>query len=235
MCSKVLPVRRAERVFVLLGGAAFVASLAVCGWFYAVALGRPRASANPAAAFAVDALLFGAFALHHSVAAREPIKRALQRVVPTYLLRSVYVWIASALLVFVCAAWQPIGGELYRRAGAAAAPFLAVQLLGVWLTIRSVRLIDPLELAGLHHRRPDDALQIVGPYRLVRHPIYLGWVLMAFGTPHMTGDRLAFAVITTLYLAIAIPWEERGLIRVFGEDYRRYRRQVRWRMLPYVY
>ena len=74
-----------------------------------------------------------------------------------------------------------------------------------------------------------------GLYGFVRHPLYFSWLLVVFGTPHMTMTRLTFAVVSSAYLGFAIPFEERGLIRVFGDDYRRYQRQVRWRMLPGVY
>ena len=76
---------------------------------------------------------------------------------------------------------------------------------------------------------------MTGPYRWVRHPLYLGWVLMVFGAAHMTGDRLAFAAITTAYLVVAIPWEERSLRQSFGDEYARYMRDVRWRMIPFIY
>jgi len=107
-----------------------------------------------------------------------------------------------------------------------------------------VARLDPLELAGIRteeeaaRRRTasgPSALQITGPYRLVRHPIYLGWILIVFGVSHMTGDRLAFATVSSLYLIVAVPWEERSLRQSFGEDYDRYMRQVRWRVLPYMY
>ena len=75
-------------------------------------------------------------------------------------------------------------------------------------TAWSVAEIDPLELAGIRTPDAEDELQFQGPYRLVRHPLYLGWIVAAFGTPHLTGDRLAFAILTSLYLVIAIPWEE---------------------------
>ena len=97
----------------------------------------------------------------------------------------------------------------------------AVQLYGVGLIAQSVRGIDPLELAGIRRESARGPLQIRGPYALVRHPLYFGWVLAVFGAAHMTGDRLAFAAITTLYLVIAIPWEERSLVRCFGEDFAR--------------
>src|SRR5262249_41028582 len=74
-----------------------------------------------------------------------------------------------------------------------------------------------------------------GAYGLVRHPLYLGWILMVFGTPHLTGDRLLFAAVTSAYLLVAIPWEERSLEVAFGDAYRQYKQRVRWRVLPYVY
>jgi methanethiol S-methyltransferase len=109
---------------------------------------------------------------------------------------------------------------------------------GVWLTLRSAGVIDPLELAGIRQVlgpvRPP-SFKVFGPYHLVRHPIYFGWALMTFGAPLMTGTRLSFAVISTAYLVIAIPFEERSLIDVFGDEYRAYQTRVRWRMVPGVY
>jgi protein-S-isoprenylcysteine O-methyltransferase Ste14 len=76
---------------------------------------------------------------------------------------------------------------------------------------------------------------VQGPYRIVRHPLYLGWIVSVFSTHHLTGDRLAFAVMTSLYLVIAVQWEERALLESFGAAYTRYQRQVRWRIVPFVY
>jgi protein-S-isoprenylcysteine O-methyltransferase Ste14 len=222
------------RLFVWLGGVMFVTSLAVCVWWYLFVLGQPslRMGWLP---IVVDAILVTVFALHHSVFAREPVKRAMASAIPERLLRSVYVWIASLLLILVCLLWQPVGGDLYDATGWRAVAHASVQLAGIALIAQSVRAIDPLELAGIRPSSGIDGLQIGGPYRLVRHPLYLGWMLAAFGAAHMTGDRLLFAVLTTLYLAIAIPWEERSLVRSFGESYRRYQQRVRWRMIPFIY
>jgi protein-S-isoprenylcysteine O-methyltransferase Ste14 len=117
-----------------------------------------------------------------------------------------------------------------------------VQIAGVLVTIRASRALDVLELAGIRQVRPDAADEATPPrlttgglYGFVRHPIYFGWALMVFGAPTMTGSRLAFACISTAYLALAIPWEERALVAAFGAEYRHYRQRVRWRMLPYVY
>jgi protein-S-isoprenylcysteine O-methyltransferase Ste14 len=78
-------------------------------------------------------------------------------------------------------------------------------------------------------------LQITGPYHWVRHPLYSGWLLVTFGAAHMTGDRLIFAGISTLYLLIAMPFEERSLRMSFGPAYEAYTRRVRCRLIPYVY
>jgi hypothetical protein len=224
-----------ERVFVWCGGALFVGSLLLTAWMYASWFGV-NMSAKGWKPVVLDALLLSLFALHHSAFAREPIKNRLASLVPKRLLRSVYVWVASLLLIVVDLLWQPVGGELYRAAGWLAWPFGIAQLSGVSLIARSVRAINALELAGIRNPKiTDEELQTGGVYRLVRHPIYFGWVLIVFGTAHMTGDRLAFAVMTTMYLLIAMPWEERSLEREFGLAYRRYKDQVRWRIVPYVY
>ena len=224
----------AQRAFVWLGGAMFVGSLAYCGWWFLFRLSQPQAGPFWGA-LAVDILLVTVFALHHSVLAREAIKARVARLVPPPLVRSVYVWVASLLLVMVCALWAPVGGEAYHSTGWPAALHAAIQLYGVWLIVQSVRGIDPLELAGIHNESARGPLQVRGPYALVRHPLYFGWVLALFGAAHMTGDRLAFAAITTLYLVVAIPWEERSLVHSFGDDYVRYARQVRWRIIPFIY
>jgi len=230
----------AERAFVWAGGGVFVASLAFCAASYALRWSIPDGDGWRAVAF--DTLLVSVFAAHHSVFAREGVKRWLARRVPDRLLRSVYVWTASLLLFATCAAWRPIGYELFRMGGALVWLLALVQLLGVWLSVLAVRGLDPLELAGIRHSslesRPatnDQRLTTHGPYRLVRHPLYLGWMLIVFGAAHMTGDRLAFAVLTSGYLLVAIPWEEQSLVRSWGDEYRRYRQQVRWRVIPFIY
>jgi protein-S-isoprenylcysteine O-methyltransferase Ste14 len=227
-----------ERLFVWSGGALFVLSLAACAYEYVFVWASPRPVSgrwSPAVAVAIDAALFGVFALHHSLFARESIKRRVARVVPDRLIRSVYVWTASLLLIVVLALWQPIAGHVYAVTGWRTMAHAAVQLGGLWLIARSVARIDPLELAGITPASGSDSLQIAGPYRWVRHPLYLGWLLAVFGAAVMTGDRFTFAAITTAYLLVAIPWEERSLRRIFGEPYARYQQTVRWRVVPYVY
>lgn len=223
----------AARAFVWLGGALFVSALLLCVWWYLFVIGAPQSFVSLSALVA-DSALFSVFALHHSIFARESMKRRLGSIPPD-LLRSVYVYVASLLLIAVCLAWRPIGGEVFSTHGVRSIAHIAVQLGGLWCIARAVARIDPLELAGIHAPARGEGLQTSGVYGLVRHPIYFGWVLAVFGTPHMTGDRLAFAVMTTAYLVAAVPLEERSLRRTFGDEYGRYALAVRWRMIPFIY
>lgn len=219
-----------------LGGALFVASLVFTVWWYFAASGetRPFAGWTPVL---IDTLLLTLFAAHHSLFARERVKRALT-FVPAPLLRSSYVWVASLLLILVLLLWRPVGGTVYEVSGAGRFVNAALQAAGLILIALAVSGLDPLELAGIRHvtapRRPEP-LQISGPYRWVRHPLYLGWILALFATAHMTGDRFTFSTVTSLYLVLAIPLEERSLRQSFGDDYARYATRVRWRVFPYVY
>ena len=110
-----------------------------------------------------------------------------------------------------------------------------IQMVGLVFIARAVARIDALELAGIRSASASARLQTDGPFRVVRHPLYLGWILIVFGAAHMTGDRLAFAGISTFYLLIAMPFEERSLRMSFGDAYDDYKRRVRYRLVPYVY
>ncbi len=226
--------RTLERLFAWAGAGLFLSSLAVTAWLY----GRRFAATgdfNGWTPVLIDALLLGVFAAHHSAFARARTKTALARRIPERLLRALYVWVASLLLIAVMVWWQAIGGGFYQAEGLARWLLRAVQLTGIGLVVGSVRAIRALELAGVQPPTPGESLQTRGPYRLVRHPLYLGWVLVVFGTPHLTGDRLAFAAMTTIYLLVAIPWEERALEQAFGAAYARYKIRVPWRLLPFIY
>jgi protein-S-isoprenylcysteine O-methyltransferase Ste14 len=223
-----------------LGGAVFVGSLALLAWWYFWWLGQDLAG-DGTRALTFDAAIVLIFAGHHSVFARESVKRRLT-IIPPEMLTSFYVWVASLLLIAVPVLWKPIGGEVQNVSGPGASLLVAVQLLGLWIAARAVSGLDALELAGIRQvigppsgmPRSRD-LQVTGPYRIVRHPLYLGWVLMFFATPHMTIDRLAFASLTTIYLAVAVPWEERSLRKSYGDAYGNYAKRVRWRIVPFLY
>jgi protein-S-isoprenylcysteine O-methyltransferase Ste14 len=226
-----------QAAFVWLGGALFVASLASFVFVYGIVLGRPpEVNAVPTGvAITVDVAMFSVFALHHSAMARSGAKAWIADVIPPSLERSVYVWIASALFLGVTWMWVPVPGvawqltEPWQWAGRAA------QLGGLWLTSRASGLLDPLELAGirqLHGQLRPVEFKATGPFGLVRHPIYLGWILIVFGSPLMTMSRLVMAAVSSAYLVLAIPWEERSLIEAFGDRYREYQQRVPWRLVP---
>ena len=223
------------------GAAAFALSLLFFLYSYVVRFGVRAGAAPLVPSIAIDIGLFSIFALHHSLLARPSVKDRMRALVPAPLERSVYTWTSSLLFAGVCALWQFVPGELYRLDGAAAWLGYSIQLTGIAITARSSARLDVLDLAGVRQvlaTREAPAhvpLETRGLYGVVRHPVYLGWALIVFGTPHMTSTRFVFAAVSTAYLALAIPFEERTLIGVFGEAYRDYRRRVRWRMIPGVY
>jgi protein-S-isoprenylcysteine O-methyltransferase Ste14 len=193
----------------------------------------PRHGGDALRAVAVNGLVFSLFALHHSLFARTRIKRWLARYVPEANQRALYVWMASGLLILTMWAWRPIGHHVYSVPAWARPLLLALQGMGLLAVALAARVIDPLELAGL--RAPRATLEVRGPYRWVRHPIYLGVLLIVWAPTEMTGDRLWFAMLTTVYLLVAIPLEERSMQRAVGPPYDAYRARVRWRMLPGAY
>src|SRR5678815_508877 len=130
----------------VLGLVVFMASLALLAWWWTVVAGRSDAAGGPTAA-AIDALLFSAFALHHSVLARPWAKRRVQRVLPDDLVRTSYVWIGSLLLIAVCMFWRPVGGMVYHASGFPGVLLRMVQVLGVVVGALAVRRISVRELA----------------------------------------------------------------------------------------
>jgi protein-S-isoprenylcysteine O-methyltransferase Ste14 len=230
-------------IIVWSGGAMFVVSLLWFLYCYAVRFGALPADGSAVQPVTENVALFSVFAIHHSLFAREPIKRWLQRHVPPVLERSLYTWVASVIFLLVCTWWRPVPGVLYRLDGAFAIGGYAVQAVGLVLTIRASAALDVLDLAGVRAvllaRRGTAprhvALETHGLYGFVRHPLYFGWALLVCGAPDMTLTRAVFAIVSTGYLALAIPWEERTLIGHFGAEYEAYQRRVRWRLIPYVY
>jgi protein-S-isoprenylcysteine O-methyltransferase Ste14 len=223
------------------GGVLFVVSLSFFAYFYFVQLGRPiedDLASSAATAILVDVILFSTFAAHHSLMARTGAKAWLARHLPARFERSAYVWIASVLFLEVCLLWQPVAGTAWSMPWWIGWLFYGVQLGGLALTARAAAILDPLELAGVRQVRGDARPTVFvarGPFGLVRHPIYLGWVLMVLFAPHMTMSRLVFAVTSCAYLALAIPWEEASLVEQAGDRYRAYQRQVPWRLVPRVW
>jgi methanethiol S-methyltransferase len=229
-------------VYFLYGVACYVAFLAT--FLYAIGfvgnLLVPKAMDSPPAqpfwpALAVDALLLAVFAVQHSVMARPWFKERWTRVVPWTLERSTYVLLASAALALMMWQWRPLGGQVWSvEAPAARALLYALFAFGWGLVLLATFLINHFDLFGLRQvwltlrGKPYSRLRFgtPGPYRLVRHPLYLGFILAFWATPSMTVTHLVFALVTTAYILVAIQLEERDLLHEHGEAYAAYRRSV---------
>jgi protein-S-isoprenylcysteine O-methyltransferase Ste14 len=198
---------------------------------------------SPWLAAAVNLALVLGFGLQHSIMARPWFKRMWTRIVPEPIERSTYVLAASAMLGVLIAFWQRLPGTVW----AVTEPLPAALLWGVfafgWLTVLvTTFLIDHFELFGLRQAwayatgrsMPEATFKTPGVYRLVRHPMQLGFVIAFWAAPVMTLDRLALALLLTGYILTALIFEERDLVAVFGEEYRRYQQRVP-RLLPMLW
>lgn len=188
-----------------------------------------------AEALEINAGLLALFALQHSVMAREWFKRAWTRIVSKPVERSTYVLLSSLALLLLFWQWQPMGGTIWvvsNPAGRAA--ILGLYGFGWVALLICTCLLNHFDLFGLRqvwlHLRgrqcgPVD-FKTPGPYRWVRHPLYLSWLVIFWSAPTMTTAHLVFALATTAYILIAIQFEERDLIRSYGDGYRRYKDRV---------
>ncbi len=183
----------------------------------------------------VDMLALGLFAVQHSVMARPGFKRWWTRLVPGPVERSTYVMFASLSLLFLYWQWRPILEPVWVvRSPIAAAAVNAIFWFGWGLLLFSTFLISHFELFGLSQvfarllgkQLPAARFHTPLLYRHVRHPIYLGFLLAFWATPSMSAGHLLFSIATTGYILIAIQLEERHLVRLFGDQYRRYRERV---------
>ena len=230
----------APRAFAWAGAVLFAAALAYFLFSYSLTFGEITAGTIAPGAIAFDVALFSVFSLHHSIFARIPVRSLVRKIAPAQLERSVYVWVASLMLIGVCYGWRAVPGVLWQVSRPWSWAILAVQLVGVWLTLRSAVVIDGLELAGVRQvitpnsqvPTPNWQFRTEGPYGWVRHPIYLGWILIVFSVGTMTMTRLVFAAISTVYLLIAIPFEERTIRAQAAGGYDDYSRRVRWKLIP---
>jgi protein-S-isoprenylcysteine O-methyltransferase Ste14 len=230
------PVQSAVPAGAWAGAALFLASLGYFLFTYAVTFGEETPGPLEVTDLAWNVALFSGFALHHSVFARSRIRAVVARTMPPEAERPLYVVLASVLFIVVCGLWRPLAGLVWAADGLAAGALASVQLGGVWLSVRSAAVIDIRALAGLTPPAPGPVtFRLDGPYGHVRHPIYTGWFLMVFATPTMTATRLAFALVSSAYILIAIPLEERTLLATHGEAYGRYAAHVRWKLVPGLY
>jgi protein-S-isoprenylcysteine O-methyltransferase Ste14 len=186
-------------------------------------------------ALAIDLALIALFGLQHSVMARPAFKRRWTRIVPPVLERSIYVLMASLVLIVLFVGWRPVPVILWSVTGPVGAAMLWAAFAAGWaIVLFSTYLINHFELFGLSQtwanlRGRDGAPpRFVTPlfYRIVRHPLYSGFLLAFWASPVMTIGHLVLALGMTVYVFIAIGHEERDLVAMFGDEYRRYRMRV---------
>lgn len=194
--------------------------------------GAPGATGT---AVLINLLLLSAFALQHSVMARPAFKRRWTRIVPKPVERSTFVLCASAVLALLMWQWRPIPDVVWTVSGAGAIVLTALSRAGWGLVLLSTFLIDHFDLFGLkqvarHFRGREyvpPRFDTPGFYKLVRHPLYLGFILAFWAAPAMSAGHLLFAAVTTAWMLVAIPLEERDLVAHHGAPYREYRERVR--------
>ncbi len=185
-------------------------------------------------ALVINGLLLGLFAVQHSVMARPGFKKWWTRIVPSQVERSTYVLFSSLILLLLFWQWQPLPDVIWHAEGGWATVLTVLFWLGWFLVLLATFMINHFDLFGLRQvwlylkGREYTPLEFQEPglYKYVRHPIMLGFVIAFWATPHMTLGHLVFSSATTGYILIGIWFEERDLIRYYGERYREYRKRV---------
>lgn len=186
-------------------------------------------------AVTINLSLVLAFGLQHSVMARSGFKRRLKQFLPASVERSVYVLVASLVLMLMFWQWRPIPDVIWSAdSGLAAGIGWAVFAAGFSIVLVATFLIDHFDLFGLRQvwaqfrqrKPPKPEFKTPALYRLVRHPLYLGFLLAFWGGPTMTLGHLLFAIAMSGYILIAVGFEERDLLHYLGRDYAKYRQAV---------
>jgi protein-S-isoprenylcysteine O-methyltransferase Ste14 len=186
-------------------------------------------------ALVVNLLLMSLFAVQHSVMARKQFKQWWTQYIPHSVERSTYVLFASLALLLLFWQWRPMPAVIWQVADPQLAlAITALSMVGWVLVFLSTFLINHFELFGVHQvinnlaGRPMPQVRFKTPvlYKVVRHPIYLGFIIAFWIAPVMTLGHLLFAAVTTAYIFVGIWLEERDLVELFGDEYRNYRNRV---------
>ena len=186
-------------------------------------------------ALVVNLFLLLLFGIQHTLMARSGFKQWWVKIVPKHLERSTYVLLSNLLLSLVMWQWQPMVGVLWELERPFGQNLMwALFFFGFGLVVLSSLNIDHLYLLGLRQAifyvtgraYTETPFKIVGCYKFVRHPILLGWMISFWATPRMTMGHFLFAIITTIYMLIAIRYEERDQVALYGDLYCNYREKV---------
>ena len=183
----------------------------------------------------INTVLLSLFVIQHTIMARPWFKRAWTTIIPRSAERSTFVLLASAILLLTFWLWRPLPTVLWSVSGPAAWALSALSLLGWAIVFAASFMVSHFDLFGLRQSwlrfrgrlyRPV-GFRLVGLYRLVRHPLMLGFLIAFWSTPTMTIGHLFFAIMTTIYIFMGIWFEERDLVAEHGESYLKYRRATR--------
>lgn len=177
-------------------------------------------------AVAIDFGLVLAFGVQHTVMARPAFERLLTRVVPSHLERSTFVLASDVCVGAIAWFWAPVGGDLWAVHGTVALLVQALAFAGYGLAVVASFAIDHFALFGLKRASGTTAFRVPALYRVVRHPMMLGILIGVWAAPHMTIGHVVFAASLTAYVVIGVHFEERALLREFGERYATYRTGV---------
>jgi protein-S-isoprenylcysteine O-methyltransferase Ste14 len=197
---------------------------------------------NLSKAIVVDLLLLGLFAIQHSIMARPAFKQWWAKIFPVACQRSTYVLLSSLILLLLFWQWRPMPMPVWQINGIAAWLLIGVYWLGWLIVLASTFMIDHFDLSGLRQaffalrgaEVPGQSFKTPLLYKIVRHPIMLGFLLAFWATPEMTAGHLLFAIVTTAYILVGLRFEERDLIAQFGATYQQYRGRVPM-LLPRIF
>lgn len=215
------------------------------GFLAEIAVPKAINAGNPGSAglaLAVNVLLLVLFGLQHSVMARQGFKSWVKQWISSAAVRSLYILMSSVAVALICWLWRPMPYELYDLRSTIWGNTLTVLYFAGWAVgLFSTFLIDHFDLFGLKQAwynwsgRTDFRYRFRTPllYRIVRHPIYFGWLMIHWFTPHMTVGHLLFASLITVYIYVAIYYEERDLLNQFGKTYSQYQESTP-KLIPLV-